>query len=105
MLTRLTLAGNSCNRGNPAGDHSMSGKGQETCNHRHLTGQSKMRMVNAKLREPQTWNLLAGDDTLMVNVSSDVKTMKIPNIVKGPLNLVGWVVPAASSSLHWRKSR
>jgi len=65
MLTRLTLASNSCNRGNPAGDHSMSGKGPDKSylgskpryNHHGLTGQSKVRRVKAKLPEPQTWVL------------------------------------------------
>jgi len=57
VLARLTLASNGCNRGNPAGDHSMSGKGWEHRNRHALTSQSKACMVNAKLREPQSRDL------------------------------------------------
>src|SRR4051794_17436957 len=55
MPTRLTLAGNGCNRGNPAGDHSMSRKGHAgNQNRRGPADQGKVRMVNAKLRELQS---------------------------------------------------
>jgi len=58
MFTRLTLTSNGCNRGNPAGDHSMSGKAPRvdvTITFRGV--ENKMRKVKAKLPEPQTRNL------------------------------------------------
>lgn len=58
MLTRLTLASNGCNRRKSAGDHSMSGKAPRVVAAIAIRGvESKTCKVNAKLREPQTWDL------------------------------------------------
>lgn len=58
MPTRLTSTGNSCNRGNPAGDNSMSGaRPSPTLPSGVEHGQGKVRRVKAKLPEPQTWDL------------------------------------------------
>lgn len=58
MPTQLTLTGNSCNRGNPAGDQSMLGQGRsEPSNRRSSDGQGKACMVTAILRESQTRGL------------------------------------------------
>ena len=56
--TRLTSTGNSCNRGNPAGDNSMSGaRPFPSLPFGMGRGQGKVRRVKAELPEPQTWDL------------------------------------------------
>jgi hypothetical protein len=70
MLTRLTLASNSCNPGNRAGDHSMSGKVPRISEPSRPGGpRAKVRTVKAGLPEPQTLGFESGSDTRMVNVS------------------------------------
>lgn len=112
MPTRLTLAGNSCNRGNPAGDHSMSGVRLGAVQagtvrwiippllRKTLPCQGKACTVNARLRESQTSRLEKGGRTATVVVLSDVKAKKPGSLATAHTDIDGTMHPAASLSPH-----
>lgn len=108
MPARLTLAGNSCNRGNPAGDHSMSGVrlgavqagtvrwSNPPLLRKTLPCQGKTCMVNAILREPQTSGLDEGERASTVTALSDAKAKKLGSLAMSSSDSIGTLHPAAS---------
>jgi hypothetical protein len=112
MPTRLTLTGNSCNRGNPAGDHSMSGVrrgavqagtvGWISPSHlqKTLPRQGKTCMVNARLREPQTSGLEEGGRATTVAALSDANATKLGSVATTSTESIGTMPPAVSPNPH-----
>lgn len=110
MPTRLTLTGNSCNRGNSAGDHSMSGVRLGAVNvgtvrwmsspllRKTSPSQGKACMVNARLRESQTSRLEEGGRAPTVAALSDANATKLGSVAMTSTDFIGTMPPAVSLS-------